>query len=139
MELRLRFPPKPEFARRFAEEIVVTALEVSKVTLDFSPRSLEDVDAIVQGFVDEGLGIEDIAETLFSFGCYVGEVFVRHHAGKWVATEESAMKGFSSFPFIVAIGSNGKLTNPIGKVFKRFENGAEDNLPYYYQVFSKPD
>jgi hypothetical protein len=131
MELTLRFPAKPEFARRFAEELVVTALEVSKVMLDFSPRSLEDVDRIIQGFVDEGLGVEEIGETLFSFGCYVGEVFVRHHGGVWVQTKKSLLKGETDFPIVVAIGK-AHVLNPIAAVFQRFQTGALRSLPGFY-------
>jgi hypothetical protein len=131
MELTLRFPAKPEFARRFAEELVVTALEVSKVMLDFSPRSLEDVDKIIQGFVDEGLGVEEIGETLFSFGCYVGEVFVRHHGGQWVQTKKSLLKGETDFPIVVAIGK-AHVLNPIAAVFQRFQAGALRSLPGFY-------
>lgn len=136
MELTLRFPAKPEFARRFAEELMVTALEVSKVMLDFTPGSLADVDLIIQGFIDEGLAVEDIGETLFSFGCYVGEVFVRHHGAHWVQTKKSLLKGETDFPIVVAIG-NAHVLNPIGAVFQRFQSNGARSLPSFYQQAPK--
>ncbi len=80
---------------------------------------------------------DQIAETLFAFGCYVGEVFVRHAGGKWVATAGTSMERVFGFPLAVETGKE-NATNPIGKVFKRLENAVGDDLPYYYQVFSKP-
>jgi hypothetical protein len=42
-----------------------------------------------------------------------------------------------SFPIVVR-RADGQLTNPIGKVFKRIDNGEGDCLPYFYGVFTTP-
>jgi hypothetical protein len=95
------------------------------------------VDEIVEGFRQDGCKSDEIAETLFGFGCYVGEVFVRHAGGKWRNAAETAMAELAGFPLVIELGEK-SLCNPIGKVFKRLQNGEEDNLPYFYQVFTTP-
>jgi hypothetical protein len=137
MRLRLKYPPTPENAAKFAADIVRSAAEISGATLDYSVESLKLVDDIIEGFRQDGCKSDQIGETLFAFGCYVGEIFVRQAGGKWVTTAGTSMERMSGFPLAVETGKD-SATNPIGKVFKRLENGEGDDLPYYYQVFSKP-
>ncbi|MFE9328500.1 hypothetical protein ACIHDR_46955 [Nocardia sp. NPDC052278] len=94
------------------------------------------MDAIVEGFRAENLIVDDVAETLFSFGCYVGEVFTRNAGGHWraISTAEQAEVGW---PIVVQFEDN-SWCNPIGKVVKRLENGEADNLRYFYTVFTSP-
>jgi hypothetical protein len=136
MELFLEFPPTPENAPLHAGIAVNAAWEVSRVDLDYSVVSLQSVDAILEGFHQKRVDQEAMGSVLFAFGCYVGEVFVRHARGQWVDVETSAMKGAASF-MVIAL-ANGKLCNPIGKVFKRVENGDEDSVAYLFAVFGKP-
>jgi hypothetical protein len=83
----------------------------------------------------QGCTSEQIAETLFGFGCYVGEVFVRQAGGSWQAVASTPMANLAGFPLVVHL-RNDSYCNPIGKAFKRLENGAEDSLPYFYAVFT---
>jgi len=138
MKLNLRFPPTPEYAEQHAEIMVQAAKEISGAELDFSPASLNAVDEIIEQMRQDGDTVEQIAETLFGFGCYVGEVFVRNKDAKWRLTEETPMKDFAGVPMVVELGPE-QICNPIGKVFKRLENGKVDNLPYFYYVFTKGD
>ncbi|MEU2985193.1 MULTISPECIES: hypothetical protein [Micromonospora] len=134
MQLRLKYAPVPENAARFAGDIVVSAAQVSGVHLDYTPDSLAAVDAILDGFRAEGLAAGQVAETLFGFGCYVGEVLTRHAGGRWRATaaDELAVVGW---PMVVELAGQG-WCNPIAKAFKRLENGPEDSLRYFYAVFA---
>jgi hypothetical protein len=135
MNLRLKYPPIPQNAARFAADIVEMAEEASGVVLDYSPRSLEDVDAIVQSFADDGCSADDVKETLFGFGCYVGEVFVRNTGATWRPPDESEQDIFG-WPMVIELGPE-SVCNPIGKVFKRLENGDADSLRYFYTVFAE--
>jgi hypothetical protein len=131
--LNLKYPPTPENARKLAEVVVSAARNVSGVNLDFSVGSLAAVDQIIEKLRSEGLVAAQIAETLFSFGCYVGEVLVVNAGGTWRSTAETSMAPFASAPMVVELGPD-HFSNPIDKVFKRFQNGPEDSLPYFYQV-----
>ncbi|MDX9864246.1 MAG: hypothetical protein RBT34_05505 [Anaerolineaceae bacterium] len=136
MRLSLKYQPTPENAPKLASLIVQSALDVSNVVLDYSPRSLKDVDEVIEGFRQEGIALEDIASTLFCFGCYVGEIFVRNADAEWKNAADTPMRKVTNTPILIAL-PNANVTNPIGKVFKRFENGQGDNLEYFYQVFTK--
>jgi hypothetical protein len=137
MELNLKYRPSIDTIPLFASDIVKSARKVSHVTLDYTASSLHDVDAIVQSFVDDGLPVEAIGETLFGFGCYVGEVFVRTASGVWkhIADDDRLLE-LMGWAFVVALPGD-SVCNPIGKVFKRLELGESENLPYFYSVFAR--
>jgi hypothetical protein len=135
MRLQLNYPPTPENAPKFAAEIVAAAADISGVKLDYSVASLSSVDEIIEGLRQNGCTPDQVGETLFGFGCYVGEVFVRRAGGRWRNAGETSMANFAGFPLVVELGEE-SFCNPIGKAFKRLENGEEDSLPYFYQVFA---
>jgi len=133
VRLNLKFDPVPENAARLADVAVQAARNVDHVDLDYSVASLDIVDGIMENLRKEGLKVEQIIETLFSFGVYVGEVLVRNAGGAWVATAGSPMESFASAPMVVHLGGE-HFSNPIDKAVKRFRNGPEDSLAYFYQV-----
>lgn len=135
MELRLKYPPTPEHAEDLARVCVETAKRVSAMDLDYSPSSLVIVDRQLEKFRQDNLGSADIASTLFCFGCYVGEVLLRSLGGHWVRLEQSALSQHGGPPIVVHL-DNGSTWNPIGKVFKRVDDGEGDSLPYFYRVVS---
>ena len=136
MEIQLQYPATPEYAAQHAELIVEPAKNISNVELDFSPGSLAYLDEIIEGFQNEGIAAEEIAATLFCFGCYVGEVILRNHGGIWMDAKDTPMNEFALFPIVLQIGKH-SFCNPIGKVFKRFETGEEDSLVQFYEIFTK--
>ncbi|MEV7212659.1 hypothetical protein AB0O31_06170 [Kitasatospora cineracea] len=136
MELRLRYTPEVVNAGRFAADIVVSAAQVSGVELDYSVGSLAVVDGIIEEFRGSGIASEQVGETLFGFGCYVGEVMVRQGGAAWRGVGEEETVAFG-FPLVVDMPS-GQVGNPIGKVFRRMENGPQDSLLYFYTVFAEP-
>lgn len=138
MELRLNYPPTAENAAKFAEDMVGPAAEISGVDLDYSVASLEAVDNIIESMRQDGCTSDQVSGALWGFGCYVGEVFVRQAGGKWRNTAETGMADIAGFPMVVQLGEE-KFCNPIGKAFKRLENGDEDYLPYFYKVFTSKD
>jgi hypothetical protein len=133
MDLRLKFPPEPEYAPYLADVIVGTAKRVSSLNLDYSPATLRIVDQELSEFESQGVSAEDIAETLFYFGCYVGEVFVRNLGAQWVRTAESPMAGLTPWPIVVVM-PNGDHWNPIGKVFRRLSDGQGESVSYLYDI-----
>ena len=127
-------PPIPENAQAYADMAVSAVKNIERVDLDYSPGSLKIVDGILGRFHRDRIRAEGVGATLFAFGCYVGEVFIRHLGGKWRREEETPMRGLALF--IVVELSDGKICNPIGKVFKRVEHGEGEGLPYFYHVFT---
>ena len=131
MRLQLRFPASAQNARDHARLAVQIAREEYELELDFSPGSLESLDAQIEGLRDDGLTGEDAAEALFVLGCYLGEVMVRHLAGRWIDVARSPLKGVSPWPMVVML-PGGSAWDPIGKAYKRLELGDSEYLPAYY-------
>lgn len=141
MRLRLQYPPEPQHAVQLAELAVAAARNVDKTELDYSPQSLTAVDRILESFHREGLNANQIGETVFSFGCYVGEVLVRHNRGVWKLPKQTALAKIlrrGENTMVVEL-PDGTVCNPIGKAFKFLEDGKTESVAYFYQVFAKPE
>lgn len=113
--------------------MVSPAAEISGAALDFSVASINAVDNIIEDMRNDGCTPDQIGETLFGFGCYVGEVIIRNAGGKWIDVADSPIVTALGCPLIIQIGEE-DYCNPIGKVFKRLENGEVDSLQFFYQV-----
>src|SRR5687767_8229131 len=131
----LKYDITPQNAPLFAADIVATTESVDGVKLDYSVKSLQAVDLIIGGFHEDGVALNDIAATVFGFGCYVGEVFVRNARATWRAATQEEIDNIYGVPLIVVLNKD-TTANPIGKVIKRLENGDEDNIPYFYRAFT---
>jgi hypothetical protein len=133
MTFRLKYDPTPENAAAFAADIAAATLRISGVELDYSRESLTRVDAVIEDLRSGGPPAEQIAETLFGFGCYVGEVMVRRGGGRWDAPTGTDEEAFAGYPLIVRFPAGG-WANPIHKVFRRYREGEEHQLLYFYDV-----
>ena len=137
MRLKLEFPPTPEFAHKHAEIAISAVKNVEGIDLDYSPESLKTIDGIIQKFRDDGLTEEDVAETVFTFGCYAGEVIVRNRNATWALPGDCMPAEIAEhFPFMVVRLPAGQVWSPISKAFNELENGAEDRLAFMYQASS---
>lgn len=124
----------PEQAPQIAEFAVTQVKQFDGYLLDYSPESLKIIDRIVLKLHDEGNSPQSMPKTVTILGCYVGEVMVRNLGYKWdLPTEKEKAVGFE----IVGIrDKKGGFSNPIGKIYKRLQNGNEDSVMQFYQVFS---
>jgi hypothetical protein len=125
----------PENAPKFAAKIVGMAKKLDDIDLDYSPESLEKVDEMFESFRgDESVTPHSIAATLFSFGCYVGEVFRRANPGsRWVTLPDDQTESSLNSGLVLKLRS-GTTVNPIGKAEKRLVNGEGDSLHYFYRA-----
>jgi hypothetical protein len=78
----------------------------------------------------DGVPADAVGGTLFGFGTYVGEVFVRNAGAHWIDFNETQKRLFGHAFGIEMPG--GVVWNPLGKVFKRLENGVEDSIEFFY-------
>lgn len=136
MKLRLRYPASPKNAHDHAELAVRVAAEEFDTTLDYSPHSLEPLDAEIESLRDAGLDAEAAAEVLFVFGCYLGEVLVQHLEGAWVPTPRSPLRDLSPWPMVVTL-PDGSAWDTIGKVYRRLELGDSEFLPAFFSWASR--
>ncbi|OBK14200.1 hypothetical protein A5636_01120 [Mycobacterium asiaticum] len=130
--LRLPALPTPAAAPELAGRAADAARTVSGIELDYTPDSLQHVDAILAGFREPGSDV--MAESIFVFGCYIGEVMVRNAGYVWVDTPADLARHLGA----LTVYHPGTRThaNPISKAFKRVDYGEPDNLTYFYRVFT---
>jgi hypothetical protein len=132
LRIRLKYPASPENARDHAQIAVDMAREEYDAPLDFSPKSLEIADSLIDSLREEGIDGEGAAEALFVLGCYLGEVMARELGGAWVATPRSALRAVSPWPMVVAL-ADGSAWDAIGKAYKRLELGDSEYLPAFFE------
>ncbi len=132
-ELGLPAPLEVASAPALAQWFVDVFADEDDVTLDYSLKSLEDVDSILAEFVERGS--ERTAEVTACAGFYAGEVFVRNFGFRWKGPEENPLREMYDTPpalafSIAAPGTDGN-TFIVNKAFKRVENGEEDSLAFF--------
>src|SRR5438132_8399297 len=113
----------------FAEQAVRLGREF-KVELDYSERSLEEVERLLARF-REGISEADankIDEMSKIWGGYLGEVVRRRFGGEW-SVEKYPAGDF----LIVTLNVNGAKLFPAMKIHKRLTNGAADDLLAFYR------
>lgn len=126
--LKLRWPAEPEYVGEFAEAMVEASREESQIELDYTPTSITQVETVLSSFRDEGCTVDDVAETLFSFGCYVGEVIRGAVGGEWIERGRG----------LLALVVNGEQLDPIARVFASLEHGAASLAVYVAGVIQQP-
>ncbi len=126
--------PSPANAAEIAGMTPPVVQQNYGVALDYSPGSLKELDAIVDD-LRRDQRFEALQTLLFSMGCYVGEVLVRHAGGRWRRTEELGMGKVASSPIAVEM-PDGRGCNPVARVYRRFQKGREDSLAAFYQALA---
>ena len=116
--------------RDFAEQAVRLGREF-KINLDYSERSLQEVERLLARFHDEltsanaGSKLEEMAKI---WGGYLGEVVRRRFGGEW-SIEKYPAGDF----LIVTLNVNGARLFPSMKVHKRLTEGSSENIWSFYQ------
>jgi hypothetical protein len=128
--------PLPSNAAEIAGMTVPVVQQNYGVALDYSPASLKELDTVVDD-LRRDQRFEAVQTLLFSMGCYVGEVLVRHAGGRWRTTEEIGMGKVASSPIAVEM-PGGRGCNPIARVYRRFQKGREDSLAAFYRAVTAP-
>ena len=127
--------PSPENAAQIAELLLPFVLSNYGYTLDYSPASLGQLDGIVDD-LRRDQRFEQLQPLLFSMGCYVGEVFVRSEQGRWRTAESMGLPALSSSPVMIEL-RDGRGCNPVGRVYKRFRKGREEDLAWFYRALTE--
>lgn len=102
----------------------------TRLPLDYSVASLRVVDGIVDGLQHGNPDQTRIADTLFGFGAYLGEVLVRRAGAVWTDFDTREREMFGQ---LVGVRMpDGRVWNPLGRVVNRFHGGREDSLHTFY-------
>lgn len=132
-ELRLNRAPTAANAPLFAADVIEAAAQISGAQLDYSVESLQAVDDLFEAMRRDGMTTATMGETVFLFGCYIGEVCVRATGARWVESARTEMRDITPFPIVLDLGS-GKVLDPISQAFNRLDNGIEDHLPKFFHA-----
>jgi hypothetical protein len=126
-------PPPDQLGKQLAEEWV-RRLAGQGTTLDYSPESLALVDDRL-GEARQGSD-EDLTQALLAAGAYVGEVFVRHLGGSWRNKEGSRIEKVASGPIVVDLPGDA-CCNPLGKAWKRFDQGPGESVAFMFRALEQ--
>jgi hypothetical protein len=108
----------------FAEQHRKMANETFNAGLDYSADSIETLEKIIEeGWQEPPIFMDDL---VLAFGSYLGETIKRLHGAEWKYSEEYSL-------YLDNVGGQNMTIFPFGKVRKRFVNGNEDSLAYYYK------
>jgi hypothetical protein len=124
-------------AEAYALDTVDFVRDNFKITLDWSDKSVQHIESVLDRFHREIHKAKPTPEKIYQFakmfGSYVGEVFRRNHGAKWGIVELGGdkMPGLQS--------DTAGLFWPWAKVNNRLERGPEDNIWHYYQILLKKD
>lgn len=127
--------PTPETAPEIAAMVLPWIEQTYGATLDFGVYSLKQIDGILDD-LRRDQKFEDVQTLLFSMGCYVGEVLVRRARARWRLAGEIGMAAVASSPIVIEM-PDGRGCNPVGKVYKRFQNGPEDSIAGFFRVMTE--
>jgi hypothetical protein len=120
-----------EVMQKSAQEVVGFAKSTFKVKLDFSEKSIKDVEKILATLYESITPehkptCEQLQSAAMLWGSYIGEVIRRNYGGEWKRTSAG----------IIFKIDNAELY-PMDKVYKRLTNGLEDNIEFYYETFKE--
>jgi len=135
--LDLEFSINAANAANFARQYAAAVKKNDAVDLDFSVDSLMFIDTFLQKFKDEGLTVDQFAETIFVAGCYVGETIRLNSGSLWMNREEIDLPVNKYMSNIVVRSANGSICDPIAKTYKRFYYGETDSVLFLYHVFAR--
>jgi hypothetical protein len=116
-----------DMASAYADQAVAAAREF-EAKLDYSERSLRDVEAILARLA-QAPATGDLTETCKMWGSYLGEVVRRRFGGDW-SIETYPGKQFATLTLNVA----GNKLFPTMKIHRRLTQGEEDNVWSFYEM-----
>lgn len=114
--------PSP-FTGQAATFVTIMADLAPRLALDYSPESLAALDEFIASDFDPPGKAPAPDGLQQDVGAYVGEVVRRHIGGRWAGDGA-----------LVDVGGPVSSVNPIGKARKRFANGPEDSLAWFYET-----
>ncbi|MBI3096893.1 MAG: hypothetical protein HYY93_01405 [Planctomycetes bacterium] len=117
-----------EIARLLSEQFAHDMMEQFHLDLDFSTRSIEKVEWIIENHLSTArAGSEERLAVML--GYYLGEVILRNLGGRWVKEND--------IPTLRDVGGRVSAVFPVTKAIKRLRNGAGESLVDYCAEIEK--
>ena len=132
---RPEFKTTQEMMTLLAAEAVKDAERENQINLDYSPQSIEQVEAILGKIHEQymkdkaSISVNGLA---MAYGAYIGEAIRRSEPGSsW--ERDHPVGGEKSYPLRWKTGES----FPCGWCYKRISNGPEDNVWHKYQMLKE--
>jgi hypothetical protein len=137
------FPVSSDLASEMlsaANSAVQHARKYWSTELDFSKRSIEDVELILarmyesiprrtyQKLFKKKPSPEQMATLSVAYGAYLGEVIRREFGGNW------SKQDVTGEPALALVFEKRHMIFPPAKIWKRLSNGEEDNIWTFYNL-----
>jgi hypothetical protein len=122
---------QPENMAPVAEDLVRTSARHG-VGLDFSEGSIRVLDTAIEAIRRDGYRPDQLMPLSGAFSAYLGEVMVRPRGAVWIVGDAAPVPDVMRFALMMKVGT--MYIAPFVKVHKRFVNGPEDDLGWYYFV-----
>lgn len=107
---------------RYAQIHIDTAKQAFAIDLDYTEASILKLDGMIeQGWSDQPPAALD--QMVLLFGSFLGEAMCQTLGGAWVRSDDGTIG--------VRVGEATIMV--FTKIKKRFLNGPEDSISYYYQ------
>lgn len=123
-------PPKrlltPDWAPRIA------SLALSQQPAGYSVAGIDHLDHELDNYRKVRIPARKMEDAFYVFGCFLGEVMVRHAYGIWQVTDEQ-YRAATGIPFVVSF-PDGRWVDPIAHVTRRFQNKKEATLVDFYRA-----
>lgn len=116
---------EPTQFQKYAQIHIDTTRQIMGVELKFDEESIMKLDDIISSAWPETPPVQ-LDSVVLTFGSFLGEAMRQTLGGEWVQTETS---------YGLKIGD--ATANVFSKVRKRFLNGMEDSLSYYFASIKK--
>jgi len=114
--------------KEVAEEAIQTAKEVFNIKLDYTEKSINLIEELIEQYFSDGKA--DVEKVSASFGALLGEIIRQNLGGKWGYHNFNGQKLIA----LLNVGTNKSTIFPINKISKRIENGKSDDLVFYYRT-----
>jgi hypothetical protein len=79
--------------------------------------------------------LEQVAEVLFSLGCFLGEAIVRATGAHWRSSSGTSLAPTAPFPIVVLL-PDGRLCDPASQPFSAFTLGEGASLSSFFTAWT---
>ena len=111
---------------RAAQHVIDSTKEAYNIELRYDTESMRKLDAIID-LIGKPKRLDTIATNM---GAFLGEALRHVYGGRWV-WEEWSQSWVIQLP---KIEGRTPVLRPIGRVWKRFEEGSDKSISYFVEV-----
>jgi len=134
--LNLQLEPIPENAKGLGKFFRDAVKDIEGVDLNYEIDTLIFVDDFLARMSKE-IPMNDFAETIFTAGCYSGQVIVQNLDCTWIKQDDAGLpEGISMMPVVIKT-SEGGVFDPIAKAYKRYADVNTNSLSHFYTVIAQ--